>query len=279
MSDFSGDIEFRKLLAARQDIDLVQLMLELAADVYPHLDRLGCLLEIDRLAVLCEQPMAPLVTAAQIRRQLTTISQVLYGIEGFHGNRDAYYDPDNSYLNCVLERRCGIPISLGILYMAVASRLGLRMFGVNTPGHFVIGCQTESENIYVDPFTAGDVLSRDECKQRIEESIGERGVVHSEHFRPAGHGDIAVRVLRNLKTAHAMANQWDHALTVQKRLTLLLPQFAQEQRDLGLIYLRAGQPTHALSLLEQYLSVCGNDQRAVLETSVRTARKMVAELN
>jgi len=127
-----GNPEFSKLLSGRPEIDLVQFMLELAADAYPDLDRIGCLMEIDRLGVSCCDYAAAQASRGT-RARLTAISQFLYGVEGFHGNRDDYYEPQNSYLNEILARRCGIPISLGILYMAVAARAGVKMFGVNTP--------------------------------------------------------------------------------------------------------------------------------------------------
>lgn len=279
MSEFSGDVEFCKLLAGRTDIDLVHLLLEYAADAYPQLDRYSCLVEIDRLSVACDRSRLPLAETSSTRERLTEISRVLYDVEGFQGDRDTYYDPDNSYLNRVLERRCGIPITLGILYMAVAARIGVRMFGVNTPGHFVIGCNTETETLYVDAFGGGEILDREACKSRIERWTGQPGSVSAEHFRPASAGDIAVRVLRNLKTAYAMQGDWQGVLPVQERLALMLPQFPQEQRDLGLIYLRTGEPQKAVSLLEEYVSFCGADQAAVLDAPLRTARKMVAELN
>jgi len=278
MSEFEGNPEFNKLLAGRCEVDLVQFMLELAADAYPDLDRVGCLLEIDRLGVACSDQAAG-CTNCDVRGRLSAISQLLYEVEGFHGNRENYYEPQNSYLNEVLARRCGIPISLGILYMAVASRTGLKMFGVNTPGHFVVGCCRAGEVLFVDPFTNGDVLDRDACKCRIEQFTGINESIGNEHFRAAAPLDIAARVLRNLKAAYAMQNCWSQVLGIQRRLAALLPQIPQERRDLGLTYLRLGQPTKALPVLEQYMAVCGSDQAAALQPSLQAARRMIAELN
>lgn len=279
MVEFPPDHEFGKLLAGRHDVDLVHLMLEFAEDAYPNLDRLACVMEIDRLSVACDPRNFVAIKRPDVRTTLTAVSRVLYDIEGFHGNREAYYEAQNSYLNDVLTRRCGIPISLGILYMAVAGRLGLKMFGANTPGHFVIGCQTESDVLFVDPFTGGDILDRESCKRRIEQMLGQAGAVANEHFRPATVPDVAARVLRNLKAAHAMTNSWREALVVQRRLAALLPQFPQERRDLGLIYLRVGQPKLALQAFEDYKQNCGSQESAALEHSIRVAQKMLVELN
>jgi len=279
MSQYVDDIEFNKLVAGRADIDLVQLMLELAGDAYPDLDRMGCLIDLDRLAVACDLRQSIHASPVSIRDRLEAISRQLYDVEGFHGNRDAYYDPANSYLNEVLARRCGIPISLGVVYMAVARRAGVKMFGVNTPGHFVLGCLAEGEVLYVDPFNGGDVLDFYECRRRVERVLGQHDVLSSANFQPACPLEIAARVLRNLKAAYAMESNWQAALPVQRRLASMLPRCAAEQRDLGLLYLRTGQPYRALNLLEDYMASCGSDQAAAVQTSVRTARKMVAELN
>lgn len=279
MSHYESNCEFAKLLAGRQEIDLVQFMLEVAEDAYPDLDRVGCLMEIDRLGVDTHDQVERL-SCCDVRERLTTISRLLYEVEGFHGNRECYYEPQNSYLNDVLARRCGIPISLGILYMAVAARSGLKMFGVNTPGHFVIGaCCGNGEAMFVDPFNHGDVLELDECKCRIEQAIGKKESLSREHFRAAAPLDIAARVLQNLKAVHAMQECWPQLLCVQRRLAALLPQIPQERRDLGLVYLRLGQPNKALPVLEQYLKVCGTEQAAALQPSLQAARRMLAESN
>ncbi|HEX3727563.1 MAG TPA: transglutaminase-like domain-containing protein [Pirellulales bacterium] len=276
MCEFEGSPEFAKLLKRPGEINLVHLMLELAADAYPDLDRVGCLMEIDRLGVACSDRVA---TRNSLGERLHAVSEFLYDIEGFHGNRDDYYEPENSYLNQVLARRRGIPISLGILYMAVAARTGMRMFGLNTPGHFMIAACAAGQMCYVDPFSGGDVLDRRGCEERIAQMVGRSDALCDEHFRPASPLDIVARVLRNLKAAFAMRNDWSSVLEVQRRLAALLPQIPQERRDLGLVYLRLGQPTKALHVLEPYLAVCGSDQAEALRPSLKVARRMVAELN
>ncbi len=204
---------------------------------------------------------------------------MLYVVEGFRGNSQAYYDPRNSYLNEVLARRLGIPISLGIIYLAVAERAGLAMYGVGTPGHFVLGSEDAEETLYVDPFSQGTVLDRGQCQALVEQLLGEPGVLADEHFRPATQREIATRVLRNLKAAYVMESQWTPAVPVQQRLTLLSPGKADEGRDLGLIYLRTGHPIEAIGLLETHLRQCGESQAEELRPYLRAARRMAAELN
>ncbi len=278
MSPFESNCEFAKLVAGRRGINLVQFMLEVAEDAYPDLDRVGCLVEIDRLGVACHDSLERRACAGA-RERLEAVSRLLYEVEGFHGNREAYYEPQNSYLNEVLRRRAGIPISLGILYMAVAARSGLRVFGVNTPGHFVVGCCDGEQTLFVDPFNGGDVLDQRACLCRIRQMVGQGACLSETDFRAAAPADIAARVLRNLKAAYAMEDRWPLLLGVQQRLAQLLPQVPQERRDLGLVYLRLGQPGKALPLLEEYRRTCGMAQASALEPSLQAARRMIAESN
>lgn len=278
MTAFADDPQFCRLLAGRSDVDLVPLMLELAADAYPQLDRKGCLKEIDRLAAACRAAVER-TPSSQISARLRAVGTVLYRTEGFHGNRDAYYEPENSYLNQVLARRTGLPISLGILYMAVASRAGLRMFGTNTPGHFMIGCLTLEEPLFIDAFNNGDILELEDCRLRIVEMTGKPMVIADEYFRPASAADIVTRVLRNLKAAYTMRDDWPSQLPVQRRLTALLPTLSEEHRNLGLVALRAGAPGEALAALEACAKLSGGELDAETHQSLRIAQRMVAELN
>lgn len=276
---FAGDVQFNKLLARRTDVNLVRLMLEFARDAYPALDAGASLAELDRLGRRAHVLLHRAASPAGLRPRLAALSELLYAEEGFHGNTQSYYDPRNSYLNEVLARRCGIPISLGIVYLAVAGRAGLRMYGVGTPGHFVLGSTVQGETLYVDPFSAGTVLGREACQGRIEGLLGQAGVLGDEHFRPATMLEIGTRVLGNLKAAYVMDNNWSAALPVQERLALLLPGAPDELRDLGLMYLRTGQAVPALELLEKHLQSCPAAEAEALQPYLRSARRMRAELN
>src|SRR6185437_3702508 len=271
---FASDVEFNKLVARRGDVDLVELMLEFAADAYPEVDRAKCLSELDRLGRRARRQMAERDGDGQsLAGRLKTLSQVLYRDERFRGNEEAYYDPRNSYLNEVLARRRGIPISLAMVYTAVAARAGVSTFGVAAPGHFVVGARENGESWFVDPFHEGLVLDREACQRRIEEVLGEQGVLGDEHFRPASALEIGARVLRNLKAAYVMENQWAPALPVQQRLALLLPDAPDERRDLGLMYLRNCRPMSAIDLLENYVAGCSGEQAQAVGPYLRAARR------
>ncbi len=279
-SRFAGNVEFKKLLAGETDVDLPRLMLEFAGDAYPQLDETVCLAELDRLGRLAAKELEQLPGRDDsLEQRLAAISRVLYEAQGFRGNDEEYYDPRNSYLNDVLERRLGIPISLGIVYMAVATRIGLPVDGVCTPGHFVLTSGDDEERWFIDPFTAGEVLSLDACRRRVESRLGEEQVLSDEHFQPAPVLAVAARVLRNLKAAYAMDNRWLELLAVQQRLAVLLPDLPDERRDLGLVYLRTGDGLQALDLLNEHLKNCPPDEAQSLAPYIRSARRMVAERN
>jgi len=215
---FAHDTQFQKLLRGEADIDVVALLLEYARDAYPDLDPEPTREALDALGDQARSRLQNLPTTAHDADRLRTLSRFLYQTVGFRGNDAEYYHPDNSYLNVVVERRLGIPISLGIVYMAIAERAGISMFGIGAPGHFVIGRRTEDDEVwYVDPFTA--------------------------------------------------------------RIALLEPETLAEQRDLGLISLRAGDPREARKLLEVYSAQSPAAEQAELERYIKAARRMSAELN
>ncbi len=272
--------EFDKLLEGRSEVDLVRLLLEFAADVSPDLDTDACLAEVARLAARVARRLEPReINPASLEGCLRAASDVLYIEEGFQGDRDDYYDPRNSQLDQVLLRRRGIPITLAVLYCATAGPAGLPVFGVGTPGHFMVGCRLGSTELYVDPFDGGDLLDRAACRARIESLLGRSDVLREEHFRPATPLEIAARVLRNLKAAYVMRNGWAEALLVQERLARLLSEERSEQRDLGLLCLRNGQPRRALRLLTAYAADCNDAEVQELEPYLRSARRLVSEMN
>jgi regulator of sirC expression with transglutaminase-like and TPR domain len=275
---FSDNPQFARLLAQRDvEVDIPQLMLEFATDVYPDLSANSSLLELARLGEAARKMVS--AAGGDIANRLKAVSELLYQQEGFRGNQDSYYDPRNSYLNDVLERRLGIPISLAIVYTTVGRLAGLDLFGVGSPGHFMVGCHGNGQTLYIDPFDDGEILDEEACRERIERVLGQQNVISSEHFRAATTREIAARVLRNLKAAYAMADSWREALPVQLRLVALLPEAPDERRDLGLIYLRNGDPHPATKLLQEYVEHAPAEAGEAVLPFLKSARRMAAERN
>ncbi len=263
--------EFTRLCQGASGIDLVEVLLEIAADVYPRLDGAACRREIAGFALQAQS-----VTGGEEER-LRRVSEFLYDVEGFRGDEDDYYDPRNSYLNEVLRRRKGLPITLGILYMAVARPSGLDLFGVAAPGHFMLGCRFSGGTLYVDPFFGGEILDRASCVRRICKAAGPMPG-DDFHLEPAGSLEIVARVLRNLKLACARRGDWRRALPVQRRLVTLLPDYSSERRDLGLILLKAGCGWEALRCLKDYVAKHPAETES-LEHFLRAAQRAAAEMN
>lgn len=190
-----NDLEDRfRDYAARDesDIDLEEGALLIAMFCYPDLNSTDCRNELDRLS---DEIALRLIRKNRPEEIIRQINRYLFLEQGFHGNTRNYYDPDNSYLNRVLERRAGIPISLSIVYLLVAKRLGLAIVGVGLPGHFMLKYEGEGFCLFLDAFNNGQILTRDECIRFLLNSGYE---VQSGYFAPAPVRDILTRMLRNL---------------------------------------------------------------------------------
>jgi regulator of sirC expression with transglutaminase-like and TPR domain len=232
--------------------DLTRLSLEIAADARPDLDTAYYLDAIDALALRVADRCPRRPNARQVLQQ---INWVLFIEDEYRANVDEYYDPRNSYLDQVIERRLGIPISLSILYRGVAERLGIALAGVNLPAHFLLRLPPgAAEPMFIDAYHGGQTLTREGCVARVEEVTGQRVELPSELFEPCSTRAIVVRMLRNLKVALLSEADYHAAWPVQQRLAALLPENPVEARDLGLIALRTERPGTAMDGLDAYLS-------------------------
>jgi regulator of sirC expression with transglutaminase-like and TPR domain len=281
MTAYPQDVEFTKLVRGAEQYDVIGVMLELAAEAYPDVDRASCTAQIEGFRNTCRRLVEEAGNPQDVASRLRIVSRVLYELEGFHGNTQDYYNPENSYLNRVLELRTGIPISLGILYMAVAGAVRVHLIGLNTPSHFFIStaANTPSGQLFVDAFHGGEILTSAECSKRLIQMGVSSGAPENERFTIAGPQAIVVRVLQSLKHSYARLNRWDDALRVQRRLVALLPVDRTERRDLGLVTLRAGHPGLAFNLLQAYRQHCAPDERENLDRAIQAARKLIAERN
>lgn len=260
-------------------VDPVELALEVAVELDPRAEAAACRRTLEEWGGAARDRVAG---AASLRGQLTAISGLLYDEFGLRGNRAEYYSAENSLLPRVVARRTGLPLTLALVYQAVARAAGVTLHGIGAPGHFVLGALPTSaapEPLFIEPFERGDVLTLPECRRRIVELTGADRLPPAAAFRPVTSWELAVRMLRNLKTAYALADDWPHALRVQQHLARLLRDDLEELRDLGLVFLRLGRPQSAAPLLERYARHCPADQRSEIEPYLRVARRLRAELN
>jgi regulator of sirC expression with transglutaminase-like and TPR domain len=212
--------------------------------VEPYLSRLDQLAESvkDRL----DDETAPVVVLQELVR-------VLYEEGNFRGNREAYYDPRNSFLSDVLDRRKGIPLTLGIVLLEVGWRLGLPLEGVNFPGHFLVRFRGESLSLLVDPFDNGRIRFEDEAQELLDRVYGGMVRVRPSFLKAAGRRDMLVRLLTNLKGVYLNVDDHPRALASVERILLIHPTAAGEIRDRGTLLARMGRTEEALEQLEWYL--------------------------
>jgi regulator of sirC expression with transglutaminase-like and TPR domain len=172
---------------------------------------------------------------------------------GFRGNVDNYFDPRNSFLNQVLDRRIGIPITLSVLYLELARRLDLPFVGIGLPGHFIVRYDGDAEPLYLDPFYGGVPMTQQECRQRIDDISQGRLAFKPSFLDPLSPRQILTRMLRNLKAVYVARTEFEAAVTTAEKLVLLNPSAAEEMRDLGVLHYYAGHKLKAIGCLHRYM--------------------------
>lgn len=186
-------------------------------------------------------------------RIIRTINQYLFEDLGFRGNETDYYDPRNSFLNQVIERRMGIPITLSLVYLEIAQRLDFPMMGVGMPGHFLIRPTLDEMEVFVDPFNAGAVLFPEDCQERLSEVYGSPVAMRPEYLQVVSTHHFLARMLTNLKMIYLNRGDLEQTLAAVERILLLFPNAVRERRDRGLIYYEQRRWEEAMADLTYYL--------------------------
>ncbi|MBE9177544.1 tetratricopeptide repeat protein [Oculatella sp. LEGE 06141] len=232
------------------EIDLARAALYLAQEEYPNLEPENYLSTLETMAAEVEerlpQEQYPL-------RVIQTINRYLYDDLGFSGNQADYYDPRNSYLNQVLDRRTGIPITLSLVYLEIARRVNFPMVGIGMPSHFLIRPTVGQMEVFVDPFHQGEVLFLEDCQERLSQLYGRPIEIQPEFVEAVTAEQFLARMLSNLKMIYLNREEIEKALAAIERILLLFPDAAFERRDRGLLYYHLGRWTEATTDLEAYL--------------------------
>ncbi len=292
-------------IAKGPDPDLAPAALFIARLEYPTLDATQYLRQLDAMGEAAATRIAQLGEDASPMRQVEAISAYLFEQEGFAGNTNAYDDPRNSFLNQVLERRTGIPITLALVYIEVARRAGVRVDGVNFPGHFLLRLPQPprvaldiDDRVIVDPFHAGAVLSEADCRKLLRKHAGEDAAFDKRLLMRASKQQILVRMLVNLKRIYVRMRSFPQARTITELLLRLNPSAMTELRDRGLLAYHLNDFSAALRDLEDYLrftsrrdsvpeeaeawdgaDASGNQEHAEIWEHVKALRRRVARLN
>jgi regulator of sirC expression with transglutaminase-like and TPR domain len=184
---------------------------------------------------------------------IRTINRYLFEDLGFRGNRSQYYDPENSFLNRVIDRRTGIPIALSLVYLEIARRVDFPMVGIGMPGHFLIRPEFEDAGIYVDAFEGGEILFPQDCEARLSQVYGQPVKLQPEFLNPVDDRRFLGRMLQNLKQIYMNGGELEEALKVIDRLLLLYPEALSERRDRGILCYQLRHWEEARRDLQDYL--------------------------
>lgn len=246
---------------------LAEAALWIAKEEYPGLNLEASLGELDQIA----QRIRPrLPNPPYPLKIIQTINQYLFETLGYVGNEAEYYDPQNSYLNQVLQRRKGIPITLSLVYLDIANQLEFPMEGINFPGHFLIRPISEESEFFVDPFNAGEILFPQDCQERLVQLVDHEIELSPRFLQPITPRSFLVRMLNNLKHIYLSQQDIERSLAACERILLVDPDQTEELRDRGLLYYQLGRWREARQDLSEYLAKIGNhDERLMLEKLIQ----------
>jgi regulator of sirC expression with transglutaminase-like and TPR domain len=267
------------LSGPEEAIDLAEAALLIATHAYPDLDVAQQLARIEALAKTLESRIQPDSGRSQ---RILALNQYLFAELGFTANEKDYYDPRNSCLNEVLDRRVGIPITLSLLYMEIGARIGLPLEGVSFPGHFLVKCALPEGTVVLDPYAGGVSLGAADLQKRLRDVRGDEisSVIVASMLGAAGKKEIVLRLLRNLKAIYLRSQQFDRALPIMHWIIATAPDHPQELRDRGMIYQELECSRAALADFERYLELSpGCDDREEIRGRIVELQRQSARLN
>ena len=241
---------------------LAPAALAIAGVEYPALDASPYLQRLERMGE---------AAAGRLQRQrgagaharIATLNAYLYEELGFSGNREHYDDPRNSFLNEVFDRRIGIPISLAVVYLEIGRRAGVRLEGVNFPGHFLVRAPADpagaDDDLIIDPFHSGALLSEVDCRHLLRQHVGDEAAFDRGLLATATRQQIVVRMLVNLKRLYVRMRSFPQARAIADLLLAVDPSALGELRDRGLLAYHMEDFAAALKDLEAYLRLMPRD--------------------
>ena len=279
-------------IAKAPDPDLATVALMIARLEYPRLDASPYLDQLDRMGEAAHERVGRLSDLTDPLKRIQALNTYLFDEQGFEGNEHQYDDPRNSFLNEVLKRRTGIPITLAMVYMEVARRAGVSLEGVSFPGHFLLRHQSRtalgklSGDLIVDPFHRGAVLSDTDCRTLLRKHVGQSAAFDRKLLVGATKTQILIRMLVNLKRIYINMRSFPQGRAVTELLLALNPSAMAELRDRGLLAYHLNDFSAALRDLETYLRFTSRGERAdpseehaEIWEHVKTLRRRMASLN
>ncbi len=270
--------EFAAVVSRTDDrVELDRGALLIAKSIQPEIDIDHYLHLIDLMAEHVALRTRGLTDPRHIIREL---NRYLFDDEKFKGNTDTYYDPRNSFLNEVLDRRVGIPVALSILYMELARRLEFKLEGVGLPGHFIIRHTQGGEELFIDPFNQGALLTEEDCRRRLEGLYGDKVPFDRRYLQPVARKRILTRMLNNLKAIFLHAQDPLSAVQMVELILCVDPDSPDEVKARGLLYLQLECFGQACADLERYIALSPeSDDLEAVQKYLLTARELTAKLN
>ena len=260
-------------------IELAEAALLIATHVYPNLDVAHYLARIEELAKTLESRIQPDSGPSQ---RILALNEYLFAELGFAANESDYYDPRNSCLNDVLDRRVGIPITLSLLYIEIGVRVGLPLQGVSFPGHFLVKCALPEGTVVLDPYSGGISVGLADLQKRLADARDSEvsSSIVARMLVAAGKTEIILRLLRNLKAIYVRGQTFDRALQILHWIVAIAPDQFPELRDRAMIYQELECPRAALADFERYLELSpGCDDRDQIRSRIVELRRQSARLN
>ena len=273
---------------------LAQAALVIARVEYPRLDPEPYLAMLDAMGEAARRHIerhSECTGSSAPTACVQALNTYLFDELGFTGNRKQYEDPRNSCLNVVLERRTGIPITMSVVYMEVARRAGLRIDGVNFPGHFLVRCcegkPRTGAGLIIDPFHGGALLTEHDCRMLLQRHVGDEVAFSKSLLATATRPQVISRMLLNLKRLYVHMRSFPQARDVTEMLLALTPSSLSELRDRGLLAYHLNDFTSALRDLQAYLKLSSmseldddtREEQEQIWEHVKTLRRRVASMN
>ncbi|WP_443029127.1 SirB1 family protein [Spirulina sp. CS-785/01] len=261
---------YQEIQQPQDQLDLGKAALYLAQEEYPTLEIDYYLNILDTMAAEVAEQLPESRYPLKI---VQTINQYLYEELGFYGNQKDYYNPRNSFLNDVLERRTGIPITLSLVYLEVAKRLDFPMVGIGMPGHFLIRPEFEGVGIFVDAFNQGETLFEQDCEELLQKIYHPSAQLDPRFLEAVSKSRFLARMLSNLKAIYLNKQDFKKAIGAIDRILMLFPDNAMELRDRGLLLYQLDEWTRAIPDLESYL------EKAPHAQDVPAIRQLLAKMS
>lgn len=252
---------YQEIQQLDEHIDLAKAALYIAQEEYPDLDPEEYLNALDTMAVELQERLPD---SRYPLRVIQCINQYLYDDLRFSGNKIDYYDPRNSFLNDVIDRRLGIPITLALVYLEVSRRIDFPMMGVGMPGHFLIRPDISDVEMFVDAFDRGNVIFSQDCQERLSDMFQQPVTLKPEFLAPVNNRQFLARMLTNLKFIYLKQQNLAKTLAAVDRILLLFPGVSLELRDRGLLYYQLGHYAQAADDLQTYLAKVPQAEDAIV---------------